>query len=115
VERDIALAQRIQEQFLPARSIDPPGYTTAVQFRPALGVSGDFYDQIELGDGRIAFVIGDVSGKGVSAALYASTLTTHMRYQALGQPDAGAVLARTNATLAGRSHEGMFATMAVVV
>jgi sigma-B regulation protein RsbU (phosphoserine phosphatase) len=115
VERDIALAQRIQQQFLPERCVAPSGYGVAVHFKPALGVSGDFYDQIDLGAGRVAYVIGDVSGKGVSAALYASTLTTHMRYQAVGQSDPGAILSRTNAVLAGRGHEGMFATMIVAV
>ena len=115
VERDIALAERIQRQFLPERCAAPSGYGVAVHFKPALGVSGDFYDQIDLGPGRVAFVVGDVSGKGVSASLYASSLTTHMRYQAAGQLSPGSILARTNAELAGRHHEGMFATMIVAV
>lgn len=115
VERDIALARRIQQQFLPAGNLELPGYTLGVEYRPALGVSGDFYDLIELDAGRVALVVGDVSGKGISAALYASKLTTHLRYQAAGQIDPGEILARTNRMLAGRDHEGMFATIAVIV
>lgn len=115
LEHDIALARRIQEQFLPERRLVIPGYAVAVDYRPALEVSGDFYDLIELDRRRLALVVGDVSGKGVSAALYASTLTTHLRYQAQGQSDPGAILARTNGVLAGRSREGMFATVAVAV
>jgi serine phosphatase RsbU (regulator of sigma subunit) len=115
VERDIALARRIQQQFLPAGRLEMPGYTVAVEYRPALGVSGDFYDRIELEGGRVALVAGDVSGKGVSAALYASKLTTDLRYQAVGQTQPGEILARTNRILASRDHEGMFATLAVVV
>lgn len=115
VERDIALARRIQQQFLPEGRLDLPGYTVGVEYRPALGVSGDFYDLITLDDGRVALVAGDVSGKGVSAALYASKLTTDLRYQAAGQSDPAEILVRTNRILAGRDHEGMFATLAVAV
>jgi len=115
VERDIALARRIQQQFLPAGRLEMPGYTLAVEYRPALGVSGDFYDSIDLEGGRVALVVGDVSGKGISAALYASKLTTHLRYQAVGQTRPGEVLARTNRIMASRDHEGMFATLVIVV
>lgn len=115
LERDIALARRIQQQFLPVGRLEMPGYTVAVEYRPALGVSGDFYDLIELDGGRVALVVGDVSGKGVSAALYASKLTTDLRYQAVGQTQPGDILTRTNRILASRDHEGMFATLAVVV
>jgi sigma-B regulation protein RsbU (phosphoserine phosphatase) len=115
IERDIALARRIQQQFLPAGRLEMPGYTIAVEYRPALGVSGDFYDLIELQGGRVALVAGDVSGKGVSAALYASKLTTDLRYQTAGQTQPGEILVRTNRILASRDHEGMFATLAVVV
>lgn len=115
VERDIALARRIQQQFLPVGDLELPGYSLGVVYRPALGVSGDFYDLIELDAGRVALVAGDVSGKGISAALYASKLTTDLRYQAMGQVDPGEILARTNRVLTGRDHEGMFATLAVIV
>lgn len=115
IERDIALARRIQQQFLPVGRLEMPGYTVAVEYRPALGVSGDFYDLIELEGGRVALVVGDVSGKGISAALYASKLTTDLRYQTVGQTQPGDILARTNRILASRDHEGMFATIAVVV
>ena len=115
VERDIALARRIQQQFLPAGRLDLPGYGLAVDYRPALGVSGDFYDLIEMADGRVAIAVGDVSGKGVSAALYASKLTTDLRYQAMDQTEPAAILARLNRVLTERDHEGMFATLAIAV
>ena len=114
-ERDLALARRIQQQFLPEGQLELPGYSAAVQYHPALGVSGDFYDMIDLDGGRVGLVVGDVSGKGVSAALYASKLTTDLRYQAVGQSRPGEILARTNRILSRRHHEGMFATVAIVV
>lgn len=114
-ERDMALARRIQQQFLPEGQLDIPGFSAAVDYRPALGISGDFYDCIDLGDGRVGLVIGDVSGKGVSAALYAAKLLTDLRYQAVGQARPGEILARTNRVLACRDHEGMFATATVAV
>ena len=115
VERDMALARRIQQQFLPEGRLELPGFSAAVEYRPAQGVSGDFYDRIALDGGRVAVIVGDVSGKGVSAALYAAKLMTDLRYQALGQVDPGAILSRANQVLAGRDHEGMFATVAVAV
>lgn len=114
-ERDLALARRIQQQFLPEGQMTLAGYSVAVEYVPALGVSGDFYDRIDLGDGRVGLVVGDVSGKGVSAALYASKLTTDLRYQAVGQTRASEILARTNRVLCQRHHEGMFATVAIAV
>lgn len=115
VERDLALARRIQQQFLPQGDMGLSGYGAGVDYRPALGVSGDFYDRIDLADGRVGFVIGDVSGKGVSAALYAAKLMTDLRYQAMGQARPVGILARTNRVLAARHHEGMFATVTMLV
>lgn len=115
VERDMALARRIQQQFLPEGRLELPGFSAAVEYRPAQGVSGDFYDRIALDGGKVAVLVGDVSGKGVSAALYAAKLMTDLRYQAIGQVDPGAILSRANQVLASRDHEGMFATVAVAV
>ena len=115
LEHDLALARKIQQQFLPDKTIEVPGYALAVEYRPALEIGGDLYDLIDLGGGRIALVIGDVSGKGVSAALFAAKLATDLRYQAAGQSAPSEILRRANEVLVMRDNEGMFVTAAVGV
>jgi sigma-B regulation protein RsbU (phosphoserine phosphatase) len=74
-------------------------------------VGGDFYDFIHLDKDRIGIVIGDVSGKGVPAALYMAKLGSDLRTLALTEDNAGAALQKLNDLLAERSRRGMFATL----
>lgn len=115
VAHDMLLAKKIQQQFLPKKTPAAKGYAFAMEYRGALGVGGDFYDFLDLDKGLIGIVIGDASGKGVSAALYAAKLTSDLRYQATGQIEPAAILERTNRAVADRNNEGMFATVIVVV
>jgi serine phosphatase RsbU (regulator of sigma subunit) len=115
LERDLELARRIQKQFLPASMPAVSGYGFAVHFQPALAIGGDFYDFVDLPQGRVAIVVGDVSGKGVSAALYAARLTSELRHLAAGEVDAATILARANRALARGNDESMFATATLVV
>jgi phosphoserine phosphatase RsbU/P len=113
--QDMQLARRIQQRFLPESTPASRGYSFAVTCNPALSVGGDFYDFLDLGGGLIGVVIGDVSGKGVSAALYAAKLTSDLRHQAVDQRDPRAILTRVNHVLTSRDTEGMFATVIVIV
>jgi serine phosphatase RsbU (regulator of sigma subunit) len=115
VDHDLALARKIQQHFLPPRSPDTPGYGFAVEYRPALAVGGDLYDFVRLTGGSIAIAVGDVSGKGVSAALFAAKVMSDLRYQAAGQTSASAILQRLNQVLAAGNEEGMFVTLALAV
>jgi serine phosphatase RsbU (regulator of sigma subunit) len=115
VERDLALARKIQRHFLPPRTPDTPNYGFAVEYRPALAVGGDLYDFVPLAGGSLAIAIGDVSGKGVSAALFAAKVMSDLRYQAAGQTSASAILHRLNQVLAAGNEEGMFVTLALAV
>ena len=115
LEHDLQLATRLQQQFLPQVAPDLPGYTCRFESRAAQAVGGDFYDFLSLDEGRVGIVVGDVSGKGVSAALYAAKLTSDLRHQAVGQTSPAAILERTNRLVADAPHEGMFATAAVIV
>jgi serine phosphatase RsbU (regulator of sigma subunit)/pSer/pThr/pTyr-binding forkhead associated (FHA) protein len=115
LEHDMALAKKIQQQFLPDDALRVPGYQVACEYRPALAIGGDLYDFIDLGGGKIALVIGDVSGKGISAALFAAKLATDLRYQAAGQSEPAEILRRANEVLVKRDNEGMFVTAAVGV
>lgn len=111
VERDMVLARKIQQHFLPQHHPQTPGYTIAVEYASALSIGGDFYDFLALGPGLVGIALGDVSGKGVSAALYAAKVSSDLRHYALGQTDPRAILERLNTSLAASDAEGMFVTL----
>lgn len=115
MERDLALARRIQTRFLPHRLPEIPGWEFRGHYEPALDVGGDYYDCLELSDGRIGIGIGDVSGKGVSAALYMVHLRTAVRTHAPGASDPAEVLGRVNRALIPDLDEGMFVTCAFAI
>ena len=71
--RELADAVRAQAHLLPRALPDVPGYAMAARTLPARAVGGDFYDTCEI-DGRLVFVLGDVSGKGMAAGLIASSV-----------------------------------------
>src|SRR5215207_2409979 len=71
-EQELEVARLIQQNFLPKELPDLPGWQVSAYYRPAREVGGDFYDVIPLPDGRVAFVVGDVTDKGVPAALVMS-------------------------------------------
>jgi phosphoserine phosphatase RsbU/P len=70
MERDLQIGRQIQGSFLPVHLPQPEGWEIAGRFQPAHEVAGDFYDAFPLTHGRVGFVLGDVCGKGVGAALF---------------------------------------------
>lgn len=114
LERDMMLARRIQMQFLPQKLPRLADYEFAIDYSPALAVGGDLYHFLELGGG-LAIAVGDVSGKGVSAALYAARLGSELRYQSVGQARPSTILSRLNAAMSRDSEAGMFVTLALLV
>jgi serine phosphatase RsbU (regulator of sigma subunit) len=74
LEREMQLAADIQRRILPRGAPPVPGYELVGWNRPARQIGGDYYDLFQRQDGRIAMVVGDVSGKGMPAALMVSTL-----------------------------------------
>ena len=79
-------------------------------YQPARKVGGDFYDFLPLEDGRWGLIIGDVTGKGVPAALVMATVHTMLRSTAQGSLSPSEVLARVNELLAAEIPSGMFVT-----
>ena len=115
LERDLMLARRLQQQFLPQRPPRVSEFNFAVECSPALAVGGDFYDFLELAEGRIGIAVADVSGKGVSAALYAAKLSSEMRYHSAGQSEPAEILSRLNRALTRDTREGIFVTLVLLV
>ena len=109
-EQELEVARLIQQNFLPRELPDLPGWQIAAYYRPAREVGGDFYDVIPLPDGRVAFVVGDVTDKGVPAALVMSATRSVLRASAQRIVEPGAVLERVNDHLCPDMPEKMFVT-----
>lgn len=109
IRHELELAAEIQRGLLPERR--PPPFPVSGINVPARCVSGDFFDFFPLDDGRVAFSIGDVSGKGMKAALL--TAKTSSLYRCLGRagPDPARLLATLNAEICETAIQGMFVTM----
>jgi serine phosphatase RsbU (regulator of sigma subunit)/anti-sigma regulatory factor (Ser/Thr protein kinase) len=109
-EQELEVARLIQQHFLPKELPDLAGWQIAAFYRPAREVGGDFYDVIPLPDGRIGFVIGDVTDKGVPAALVMSATRSVLRASAQRIIEPGQVLERVNEHLCPDMPEKMFVT-----
>lgn len=79
IEEELAVARRIQASFLPRRLPQPAGWQVAAYSRGAQAVGGDFFDCIELADGRLGLVVADACGKGVTAALFVALTRSLLR------------------------------------
>lgn len=110
IEQELVVAQLIQQQFLPKALPDLPGWQLTAFYRPARTVGGDFYDCIELPDGRAMVVVGDVTDKGVPAALVMASTHSLLRSVAPRLLSPGATLAQVNDLLCGDIPAHMFVT-----
>jgi PAS domain S-box-containing protein len=95
IEQELRVARMIQHTLLPKTLPELEGYQVAVHYQPAREVGGDFYDLLQLPDGRLGLIVGDVSGKGVPAAIVMAITRTMLRsaYH-LGSP--GEILEKVN-------------------
>jgi serine phosphatase RsbU (regulator of sigma subunit)/predicted ester cyclase len=110
VEQELRVARRIQQASLPNEVPTLEGWEITPFYQPAKEVGGDFYDFLELKDGRLGVVVGDATGHGVPAALLMSTTCGMLRAVAISQNSPGEVLARVNEALSARIPPGTFVT-----
>jgi len=115
IDAELRAASAIQRILLPDQDPKLAGYTVAGQNIPARILSGDFYDYIDLEDGRLGLVIADVSGKGTAAALISAMCRAVMRTIAPQESSPAAVLSKVNRKLFPDIREDMFITMAYLV
>jgi sigma-B regulation protein RsbU (phosphoserine phosphatase) len=111
LEREMQLAAEIQRQILPKGAPQVPGYQVAGWYRPARQVGGDYYDLFHLGPGRLGVVLGDVSGKGIPAALLVSTLHSALRLLLEGACFGPELFERLNRHILESSIASKFITM----
>lgn len=110
IDQELRIASLIQQTLLPKEVPHISGWEIEAYYQSARAVGGDFYDFIPLEDGRLALVIGDVTDKGVPAALVMATTRTTLRAMAKQTSDPGQVLARANESLVPEIPPAMFVT-----
>lgn len=115
ISEEFDVARKVQAQLLPAEAPHVAGLDVAGVCVPANEVGGDYYDYFDLGEGRLGVAIGDVSGKGVGAAIYMTLTKSYMVTQARRALDPMHVLSRVNAHLRRNLARGNFVTMAYAV
>jgi serine phosphatase RsbU (regulator of sigma subunit)/anti-sigma regulatory factor (Ser/Thr protein kinase) len=110
MEQELRVARLIQQTLLPHELPNLPGYEIAAYYRPAREVGGDFYDFLYFEDGQVGLIIGDVTDKGVPAALVMATTRTLLRAGAERLINPSAVLERVNELLHPDIPQRMFVT-----
>ncbi|HEX8138141.1 MAG TPA: SpoIIE family protein phosphatase [Pyrinomonadaceae bacterium] len=111
LNREVEIAREVQERLFPQEFPPVEGLDYCGACRPALGVGGDYYDFLLLPNGNLGIAIGDVSGKGISAALLMASLQASLRAQAIqGTSDLAALMANVNRLVYDASAENRYAT-----
>lgn len=111
MNRELEIAREVQERLFPQKFPKIAGLDCWGYCRPARGVGGDYYDFIELPDGRLGIAIGDVSGKGIAAALLMASLQASLRGQTLaGVADLSALMVNVNKLVYDASQSNRYAT-----
>jgi serine phosphatase RsbU (regulator of sigma subunit) len=111
IDEELRTAYVIQSRLLPAQLPAIDGYGFAGTNRPCKTVSGDYYDVVVRPDGRIYFVVADVSGKGITAALIMSSVATAFNIFTRTDPAPADLVREINATLAPKTSPSKFVTL----
>jgi len=118
VETNVQLdvARRIQYGLVPEKtSLDGDGFTLRAMTQPAKAVGGDFYDCFHRDDNKVCAVLGDVSGKGISAAIFMAMAKTMIHEKLMAGLSPSETLNQVNDALCAQNPEGLFATAFAVV
>jgi sigma-B regulation protein RsbU (phosphoserine phosphatase) len=113
IDEELRTAAVIQRRLLPDAPVGIDGFTFAGSNRPCRSVSGDYFDFASRPDGRLYFVIGDVSGKGVTAALLMAGLQAAFRIFTKSDPTPGELVSMLNVTLKENLPKSKFVTLFV--
>ncbi len=111
LERDLSMARELQLHLLPPCCPDLAHAELSTSFAPATAIGGDLYDFIPYADARMAIAVGDVSGKGAPAAIYAALASGFLRSHAVREPGSAEMLAALNRSLTQRPIDAQFLSL----
>lgn len=115
LERDLALARELQFRLLPPSLPQLKNLEIAAKFAPARAIGGDLYDTVNYSLDRVAIVVGDVSGKGAPAAIYAALVSGILRSHSPIEPSPAEMLSAVNFSLGERRIDGQFVSIIYAV
>src|SRR5437660_5397887 len=115
LERDLALARELQVRLLPPAMPKLPNLEVAARFVPARAIGGDLYDFVDYSLSRLGITIGDVSGKGAPAAIYAALVSGILRSHAPIEPAPAEMLSAINNSLGERRIDAQFVSIIYAV
>ncbi len=115
VETDLRLAMDVQQAFLPSKPPHVPTYRLESYYQAANHIGGDYFDYIELPDGRYGVVVADVVGHGVAAAMYMAKLAAETRFCLASEPDLARAIERLNNSMSGLQVERFVTYLLVVI
>ena len=115
LNRDLKIAEQVQKRFLPQVVPTVPGYEFFAHYQPTYEVGGDYYDFVPLPGDRMAVAVGDVSGKGVAAALMMAKFSGDTRYCILTENAPAPTATRLNTLLCAAGIEEKFITLGLCV
>ena len=110
IDKELEYAKQIQLSALPANSFNGEDYSIYAQMIAAKEVGGDFYDFYQLNDSTVAFLVADVSGKGIPAAMFMMTAKTIIKDLAESGIPVNEIFTRANEKLCENNESGMFVT-----
>ena len=115
LERELKLARDVQTGFLPKRRPNTDGYEFFDYYKPANHVGGDYYDYLELPDGRLAIIVADVVGHGIAAALTMSKLSAAVKFSLGARLNPAEMLQSLNFNLTESEFDGRFITVSMAI
>lgn len=115
IQKELAVASSIQKCFLPAEIPSMPGLDIAADMRTAKEVGGDLYDFVKLDENRLGIMIGDVSGKGIPAALFMAKVDTLFRVYSKVSELPSRTIEMLNNEIASDERSGLFTTLAYAI
>jgi sigma-B regulation protein RsbU (phosphoserine phosphatase) len=115
MERDLSMAREVQHHLLPPTTPSMTGAEVAAHFKPAHAIGGDLYDFLDYTLPRACIIVGDVSGKGAPAALYAALVSGILRSQARDEPGPAEMLNAINRSLNHRRLDAQYLVLTCAV
>ncbi len=115
IQAELDLARQVQLSVLPEEKPVVPGYEFYDYYRAANTIGGDYFDYVQLPDGRLAAIVADVSGHGIAAAMVMARLASETKFCLATIDDPCEVMSRINNLLCVNNSDGRFVTMVLVV
>ncbi|HQU71767.1 MAG TPA: SpoIIE family protein phosphatase, partial [Calditrichia bacterium] len=115
LQKELQVAQEIQQMLLPDDFPDVVGYDIASYYQSAKEVGGDLFDFMEVDDHSIGICVADVSGKGIPGSLVMTMIRTSLRLETRGNKNPAEILTKVNGFVTDDIRKGMFVTMLYVI